>query len=96
MSVDEIALGRIPGVKFVVSTFYPDYRKQSVNRSYSKDGAKLGIDYRLRGEEAMDVWLPADAIHCARARALARELSAINPKLTIWLRTNEPPIAKSR
>jgi hypothetical protein len=50
----------------------------------------------VRGEEAVNVWLPADPAHCARARKLARELSAINPNLAIWLRTNEPPIAKNR
>jgi hypothetical protein len=96
-AVDEIALPRIPGLKSVVSTFHPDYRKQSVNRSYSKNGAKLGIDYGVRGEnEAIDVALPADAEHCARARKIARELAALNPNLKIWLRTNEPPVAKSR
>jgi hypothetical protein len=96
-AVDEMVLPRIPGVKFVVSTFHPNYRKQLVNRSYSKDGGTLGIDYAVRGEnEAIDVALPADAVHCARARKIARELAALNPNLKIWLRTNEPPIATKR
>jgi hypothetical protein len=95
-SIDELALPPIPGVKAIVGTFYPDYRKQRVNRSYSKDGAKLGIDYTVRGAVAADVSLPADAEHCARARKMARELSALNPNLAIWLRTNDPPIATKR
>jgi hypothetical protein len=96
MSVDEIALAGVPGAKAIVSTFYPDYRKQRVNRSYLKDGAKLGIDYTLRRDQAVEISLPADAAHCARARKMARELAELNPNLSIWLRTNDPPIATKR
>jgi hypothetical protein len=94
ISIDEIA---VPSQwRSVVAAFYPGYRKQTVNRSYSKDEAKLGIDYIERGEEALNVSLPADVPHCARARRMARELSALNPNLTIWLRTNQPPIVTKR
>lgn len=96
MSVDEIALPRIPGLRSLVSAFYPEYRKQTVNHSYSKDGAKLGIDYEVRGVEALNVSLSADAAHCKRARQMAQKLSEGNPNLTIWLRTNQPPIATKR
>ena len=96
MSVDEIALAGIPGVKTIVSAVYPDYRKQRVNRSYSKDGAKLGIDYTLVRDHAIEISIPADAAHCAEARKMARELAALNPNLSIWLRTNDPPIATKR
>jgi len=96
MSVDEIYVSRIPGVRSIVAAFYPDFRKQRMNRSYSKDGAKLGFDYDVRGEQALNVSLSADAQHCARTRTIARELSAMNPNLAIWLRTNDPPIAAKR
>jgi len=96
MSVDEIALAGIPGVKTIVSAVYPDYRKQRVNRSYSKQGARLGIDYTLRRDNAVEISIPADEPHCAEARKMARELAALNPNLSIWLRTNDPPIATKR
>jgi hypothetical protein len=96
MSVDEMVVSRIPGVRSIVAAFYPDYRKQRMNRSYSKDSAKLGLNYAVRGEHALNVWLWADAAHCARARKMAGELSATNPKIMIWLRTNDPPIATKR
>jgi hypothetical protein len=94
--VDEIAISRLPGVKTIVTTFYPEARKERVNRSYEKGGAKLGIDYTMRRGEAVDLSLPADVEHCARARKMARELAALNPNLAIWLRTNDPPIATKR
>ena len=96
MSVDEMVVSRIPGVRSIVSAFYPASRKQSVNRIYSKDGAKLGIDYEVRGEQALAISMPADAAHCGRARKMAAELSAINPNMIVWLRTNDPPIAAKR
>ena len=95
-SVDEIALPRVPGLRSLVSAFYPEYRKERVNLSYSKEGAKLGIDYDVRGEQALNISLSADAAHCGRAREMARRLSEENPNLTIWLRTNDPPIAAKR
>jgi hypothetical protein len=89
--VDEIQVSRIRAVQAVAAVFYPDARKEQVNRSYSKDGAKLGINYGVLGENAVDVSLPADAMHCAKARKIARDLAELNPNLTISLRTNDPP-----
>jgi hypothetical protein len=77
-----------------LSRIYRNYRSQSANRLYSKNGAKLGIDYGMRGTEAVNISLPADPELCARARKIARELSALNPNLSISLRTNEAVAAK--
>jgi hypothetical protein len=94
--IDEALISRIPGVKTIVTKFYPDIRKEGMNRSYSKDGSKMGIDYIMRNGEAVDISVSADVAYCSRARKIVRELSDLNPNVTIWFRTNDPPIATNR
>ena len=94
--IDEALISQIPVVKTIVSKFYPDIRKVGMNRSYTRDGSKMGIDYIMRNGEAVDISVSADAVYCARARKIVRELSDLNPNVSIWLRTNDPPIATKR
>jgi hypothetical protein len=94
--IDETLISQIPVVKTIAGKFYPDIRKEGMNRSYSKDGSKMGIDYLLRHGEAVDISVSADVEFCARARKIVRELSDLNPNLSIQLRTNDPPIATKR
>jgi len=86
---DEIVLGPAnPAKTWLLSRIYPGYQTRSENRSYSRGGAKLGIDFGLRGNFVLNVSLSADPAETAQARKIQRELSGINPNLAIWLRTN--------
>jgi hypothetical protein len=96
MWIDETLVSQIPGVRTIVAEVYPEYRKKGMNRSYSKDDSKIGIDYILRRDEALDISVSADPVHAGRARKIMRELSDLNPNVSVWFRTNEPPIATKK
>jgi hypothetical protein len=86
---DEIVLGPAnPAKTWLLSRIYPGYQTRSENRTYLRAGAKLGIDFGLRGNSVLNVSVSADPAETAQARKIQRELSDINPNLTIWLRTN--------
>jgi hypothetical protein len=98
MFVDELALGpATPAKRWILGAVYPGYQNRGAHRVYIRDGARLGLDFGMRGTNlALNMSISADPQNNARARKIVRELSALNPNLAISLQTNPPATSSSR
>jgi hypothetical protein len=92
MMVDEIALGPAnPAKTWVLSRLIPGYQNKAANRRYSQNNSRLGIDYGMVENQAVNIVVSCDKPLVPKAKAIAAGLSQRNPAASITIRVNTLP-----
>src|ERR1051326_592427 len=91
--VDQVALGPVTGL---ASRLIPGVQKRSASRVYLRNGAKLGIDFACStdSEHASNVSISCDPPNTGEAQKISRALAALNPNLSLSVRTNVQSAAR--